>query len=347
MLTIRPGMIAVCLVLSHGAAGFSQDQEKVQEKEKANLKAEKAGAGVVAFSSDGKRLVSGGSYQDFSYLWDIAGEKPIARLEGAGDLVRTAAFSGDGRIIVTTGLETSTTKTRLLIWNGLTGARINELPVDLGTSAAISPIGNVLVTSNARRMGVQFYRLPDCEQIGELHHPLPGTPEVVIVSPDGATIAVCYERGVWLGDPTTGDRKAAFEAVSPPRAMAFSPDSQLLVTAGDDGTVQCWNLAQGNLAWSQKKHNKDVSGLTIAPSGTAVASAGRDDTVRIWDLRTGEDLRVIKGRQLGVMSVAFSRDGKTLAIGHASGVALWEIQTPAPAKAVAQPKGAPRKKAKK
>jgi WD40 repeat protein len=321
MIATRSILSGLLLVLASGPACFPQDKDK----EKANLKAENSWTVVVAFSPDGKRLVSGGGPHASSYLWDIQGEKPITKLE-AGNLVNSAAFSADGRLLVTVGLELSNSSTRVRIWNGLTGKRVGEIPVDLGTVAAISPDSKVLVTLNLRKMGVQFYRLPDGQQIGELPHPsVHGSQEAVQVSPDGSLIAAGYDKGIWVGDSSTGEDRVTFETVSQLKALVFS---------------------QGKVVWS-RKHTKAVNGLAMASTGTAVASSSEDNSVRIWNLLTGEAIRVINSSTSGATSVAFSPDSKMLAIGNGGGVSLWEVQVPAPTKGSAATKRAVRKKAKK
>ncbi len=86
--------------------------------------------------------------------------------------------------------------------------------------------------------------------------------------------------------------------------------------------------------------------VAISPSGTALATAAHDNTVGLWNLRTGESLRVIPGPSNSVESVAFGPDSKTLAVGTGLGVALFEVETPPPAKPQTKAKGASNKKAK-
>jgi WD40 repeat protein len=54
----------------------------------------------VAFSPDGKRIVSG-SYDKTLRLWDVQTGQPIGQpLQGHGDVVNSVAFSPDGKRIV-------------------------------------------------------------------------------------------------------------------------------------------------------------------------------------------------------------------------------------------------------
>src|SRR5262249_28832469 len=55
----------------------------------------------IAFSPDGKRLVSGGGSDESVKLWDAqTGEEIMTLTRGSADLVRSVGFSADGRRIV-------------------------------------------------------------------------------------------------------------------------------------------------------------------------------------------------------------------------------------------------------
>ena len=71
--------------------------------------------------------------------------------------------------------------------------------------------------------------------------------------------------------------------------MAFSPDNRTLATASWDGTVKLWDLE--------------------APAGDSLAERG---TIRLADR---------------VPSIAFSPDGRLLAIGQPNGIALYDPST--------------------
>ena len=55
----------------------------------------------VAFSPDGKRIVSGGD--DAVKLWDAGTGQELLTVKGHGDIVTSVAFSRDGNRIVTGG----------------------------------------------------------------------------------------------------------------------------------------------------------------------------------------------------------------------------------------------------
>lgn len=70
-------------------------------------------------------------------------------------------------------------------------------------------------------------------------------------------------------------------------AIAWSPDGQLLASAGDDTTVQIWRPADGTLVRTYRNHTNAINGVAWSPDGRFVASGSDDATVQVWRVDTG------------------------------------------------------------
>ena len=116
-------------------------------------------------------------------------------------------------------------------------------------------------------------------------------------------------------------------------SIAFSPDSQLLVSGSGDETVKLWNPTTGKLMqtrsggwWSG--HMGLVHAVAFSADGQTFASASWDKTVKLWDIHTGQRLHALSEYPHVSNSIAFSPDGSLIASGGSSRrVKLWETHT--------------------
>src|SRR5262249_11622580 len=97
-------------------------------------------------------------------------------------------------------------------------------------------------------------------------------------------------------------------------SLAFSPDGSMVASQGDD--LRVWERASGRLLAVFDPNRFRSGAPAFAPDGKHLLSA-HDDEVLIWDLQSGRHRSLWKpGKRDGATAqrLAFSRDGKTLAI---------------------------------
>ncbi|MEK0180000.1 MAG: hypothetical protein EAZ78_06420 [Oscillatoriales cyanobacterium] len=107
-------------------------------------------------------------------------------------------------------------------------------------------------------------------------------------------------------------------------SVAFSPNSQIIATAGVDDSVRIWSLSGQKVAeW--KALQKSINMLSFSPDGKTLATAGKDSKVKLWDL-SGKKKYEFQAMSGSVTSISFSPDSKFLAAaGIESNAALWQI----------------------
>lgn len=166
----------------------------------------------VRFSPDGRELASA-SFDGSVRIWDVETGTERRRLTGHEEAVVGLDYSPDGRLIAT-GSDDSTVR----IWRAVDGALLHTLPNSTHAhKVAFSGDGRWLA-SGGRARG----------PVGGLWHSLTGAggdaaPVHIWRVADGALVATLPNR----------------EDVS---HVAFSPDSQWLVTGGDAAATQLWRV---------------------------------------------------------------------------------------------------------
>jgi WD40 repeat protein len=145
----------------------------------------------------------------------------------------------------------------------------------------------------------------------------------------GPVLASAGGGKVILWSMATGKPLHTLPADKQVRALAMSPDGKLLAGAGDDPTIQLWEVATGKPSGSLPGHSDWVLALAFSPDSKRLASGGYDGIVRLWEMGAGKKLRDVpitpqpppKGPAdpVPVLSLAFSPDGKELAVGGVDG----------------------------
>lgn len=108
------------------------------------------------------------------------------------------------------------------------------------------------------------------------------------------------------------------------RCLAYSPDTRLLASGGDDGQVRIWDLQSGQPLLPACEPHKDwVQALTFSPDGQYLISASWDGNVRRWQINTRGRQRtyeaMISGQNPGFWSLALDPHGHSLAAGALNG----------------------------
>jgi WD40 repeat protein/DNA-binding SARP family transcriptional activator len=114
------------------------------------------------------------------------------------------------------------------------------------------------------------------------------------------------------------------------RALAITPDGRTLASAGDENTIQLWDLSTGQaLGPPLAGHTDTIWSLAFSPDSRLLASGSFDDSAILWELATGLPLgSPLSGHTNNVWILAFSPDGELVASGSADGtIRLWDVAT--------------------
>ncbi|HZM06562.1 MAG TPA: serine/threonine-protein kinase [Candidatus Saccharimonadales bacterium] len=113
---------------------------------------------------------------------------------------------------------------------------------------------------------------------------------------------------------TTGSEIASWHSPESFADAAFSPDERLCVAIGYRGDFTVRNLADES-SKTLDLHVLEGVGVAFSPDGRLMVAASELGLGRVWDTATWKPEVTLGGFLLGAHSVAFSPDGKRLAIG--------------------------------
>ncbi|MFQ5859694.1 MAG: WD40 repeat domain-containing protein, partial [Anaerolineae bacterium] len=108
------------------------------------------------------------------------------------------------------------------------------------------------------------------------------------------------------------------------RGLLLSLEANRITAAGDVRNSLVFGLESSpHLKTFLHGHWTRVSGLDFSPDGATLASASHDLTAKIWDVTARHRLREASPIPATWTSVAFSPDGKTLAVGDILGGVMF------------------------
>ncbi len=293
---------------SCGADGAVRLWDVVRHKPLHVLRSADTIVGAVAFSRDGRQVLSGGGRQPPG-----TGAEPVK----------------DGVIRV---------------WDVATGKQFRTLRDPDSQegiwSLALAPDGRTLAASSG---GV--LRLWDLKE-GKPLRSLGGgrnryqTAHSLRFSPDGKILAGALGNAIALWETSSGRllTPRPEEASSGILAAAFSGDHRLLAAADEDGTVGLWDFPSRRLVHRLRGHQWTVRHVAVSPDGQTVTTASEDGTVRVWDVATGRERRRLSATEPEESrpgALAYSPGGKVVASSYYStlqkggprGLRLWDVDS--------------------
>lgn len=263
-------------------------------------------------------------------VWDVGQQQEVAELYSfkgdAGESRQSLSWSPQGTYASASG--------GLIVktWRG--GHTIEVEEVAEMRSLAYSHDSRILATGGLRG-AVRLFRASSGERINGFAATRDKSDVLALAfHPQGHRIAVGGSDGsIQLWDPKSATEDRSFVCAGHVNGkavvgLAFGVDGDALFSAAADGSVIEWRTASGE---RRKEYRGDRSGamvgaLALSKSGGQLVAGYDDGTLIGWNPATGERLYSLKAASASIVSLAFSPDGKRIAVAGADqSLAIWDI----------------------
>jgi WD40 repeat protein len=282
----------------------------------------------VAFSSDGKLIVSG-SMDSTVRVWDTATGIQLHIMTDHDDEVNSVACSGDSRKLrVVSGSSDGTVRA----WDATTGTHLHTMHHEQNVNSVAFSRDSQLIVSGSDDCIIRVWDATS----GTLQLTITGNNQrvgSVAFSSDSMFIVSGFDDGklrVW--DSATGVQRHSINGLAEGwvDCVAVSSDGKSIFSAANKGTVRVWDANTGKPLSTTPYQEQSHTSVVVSRHGNFIASGCSQSTVQLWDAVPGNLKRAIQtGPRDWTASVAFSDDSKFLAVGFWNGT-IWvsELATP-------------------
>lgn len=237
---------------------------------------------TVQFTPDGKQMLAGCSTGEV-FLWQRNAQLPARRFRFRGGFVRGAAVDPGGRYLAVGYLNT------LVAVDLATGRRLSSAGSQSVIGLAVHPKLPMVAVITPREITIR--RMADLKKIGRFRSPSASYFNAASWSPDGKRLAM----------------------VGGTKLVRHRND---LIPSGT-GFVEVRELAGGKAVLSRRL-SQALYAVSYHPKVQRVAFGGRDRKLYQVDLASGKSFTLPVGQPYWITTMAYSPDGRTLAVGDES-----------------------------
>lgn len=317
----------------------------------------------IAFSPDGRTLISGGFGP--IKIWEIASGRELSSIIVSSITLNSIALSPDGTLLavgdwakpttvklydVRTGrlihylaghsdevfcvvfdpagttIASASKDNSIKLWDVVSGKELRTLQGHVGPvySIAFSADGKMLASGSGDQT-VKIWDTSSGQVMKTIRQEL--AVSEIAFSPIGSTLASGAGNTIRFWEARSGEELLKLKGYGHSLLeTAFNSDGSVLVGAGAD-TIKVWDFASSSgLRTIANPPGRYLSYFSISPDGKLLAKGGDSASVHLWDLNSGKKLGTLNGHRDSVIQVDFSPDGRILATASFDKtIKLWDV----------------------
>jgi WD40 repeat protein len=278
------------------------------------------GTRLVCYSPDGKTLAvlgEDGVVKLLDVVQQPAGSSLSARttLPQVVGPYRGLAFDGNSTLLAVVA------GPRVHVFEAFTGKRFHTITFSEPIAAAFSPSGNKMAVASRvpgnQRSEVYFWDRQTKNQDGQPVQLPPGITDLVW-SPDGTLIAAAVGGDIHLIHPNNRTFKGLVikAHTAPITGLTFAPDSQSIVSVGEDKFIKRWSTSDGKLRLAYEGHRNPTGRAEFSPDGKRLVTYGGegDGGIIAWEADTGKPIVADYQSGAPIGNLSASRSGYSAAV---------------------------------
>ena len=316
------------------------EQKKVDGEVKAAQTADKSGEKpirAVAFSADGKYLVTGGDAQ-LVHVWYGTSGAAVASLAGHKAAISALAVTSNGVVVSGAADKLAATWSLRPSWKLIGQLGIDkEKPLDVSLSPFVGRVltvdfsqdGKWLVTGGgdpSRSGELMIWDVAKQTLVKEFKDAHSDTIFGAQFSRDGKQLlSGAADKFVKIFDVTTGKHVRSFEGhTHHVLDVSWKADNTSIASAGADNVIKVWNVDTGEQRRTIGGFSKQVTALRYVGIGDNLISCSGDKSVRYHTAGNGKNFRNFSGGADFMYAAASSRDETVVVAGGEDGVVrIW------------------------
>ncbi len=279
-----------------------------------------------AVSPDRKLILTGNWNEHELSLRDLETGKIIRRLTGLKKFPGSLQFSPDGKIVAACDYHVGSA----VVWNATTGKLLARLQMGrFGRSwqqeafrLAFSRNGKYLAVGHRE---VMIFEVATWKHVSSLQGFDASIESIAFITDDSQVITGADDRTLRLWDRRTGKqiRRIAEGAHG---SFIVTRDGKTVIGSDMQWRLTAWDVETGKKIY-RASTDSFATGLTLSDDGTRIAGH-YNQTVLAYDAQTGKCLTPMLEALTDPRMVAFSPNGKFLAIAYGGNdYRLWNIQS--------------------
>ncbi|GAB4816441.1 hypothetical protein N2152v2_003487 [Parachlorella kessleri] len=318
-------------------AGSDHDMEDLQDDSIHTFEGHTSGVYSAAWCPARPDLVATGGGDDKAFIWRVGQQAfeetggAVLELEGHTDTVSSLAFSSDGTLLATGGMDG-----RVKVWEVASGRCVQTLegPAEAVEWVRWHPKGNVVLAGAADYSAWMWLaQTGACMQVFSGHR---GPVSCGGFTPDGKAVVTGggeEDASLRVWNPKTGECSLTVQGHPYHEAgvtcLDLHSDSTAAISGSEDGTAKVVNVHTGKVISTLNGHEEGSSVEAVAFSRhlPLAVSAGLDGKLIVWDVATAS-ARATCQHPEGVTRLALHPSQPLVFTGCLDGaVRCWDLRT--------------------